>query len=81
MLNYYLLTVPTHFFDFLVLLEDLEADLLTDFTLVAVAAMALFEIDAAFFEATSAFLANVAASLAADTAFAFAVFNEDVDFD
>jgi len=42
---------------------------------------ALFEIVEAFADAALAFLAKLAASLAAATAFAFAVFNEVDDVD
>jgi hypothetical protein len=54
---------------------------LKDFTDVEVASMALLEISLAFLEAASAFLAKLAASLAAATAFALAVFNDELDFD
>jgi hypothetical protein len=54
---------------------------LKDFTDVEVAAMALLEMSLAFLEAASAFLAKLAASLAAATAFALAVFNDELDFD
>jgi hypothetical protein len=57
------------------------ADFLKDLTDVEVASIALFEIALAFLEAASAFLAKLAASLAAATAFALAVFNEELDFD
>ena len=54
-------------------------DFFVDFTEVEVAEMALFEIVEALVDAAWAFLAKEAASLAAATALAFAVFNEAVD--
>ena len=54
-------------------------DFFEDFTEVEVVEMALFEIDEALVDAAWAFLAKAAASLAAATAFAFAVLNEAFD--